>query len=56
MFIAGVITGITIFLACLTFDSHFVEVKTDIITNTKYVEYNNSTYILTPCKNIIKEK
>ena len=22
----------------------------------KYVEYNNSTYILTPCKNIIKEK
>lgn len=57
MFIAGVITGITIFLGCLTFDSHFVEIKTDIITNTKYVEYNNSTYILTPCKNIIiKEK
>ena len=56
MFIAGVVTGTTILLAFLTFSNRFVKVETDIITNTKYVEYNNSTYILTPCKNIIKEK
>lgn len=57
MFIAGVVTGTTILLAFLTFNNRFVKVETDIITNTKYVKYNNSTYILTPCKDIIiKEK
>ena len=58
-FIIGFITSAiltSLFWILLLPEGDLAGVKTDKITNTKYVEYNNSIYTLIPYKNIIKEK
>lgn len=56
VFIAGALTGVVMFLGSLALQDNLVAVETDKLTNTKYVKYNNSVYVLVPYKNITKEK
>lgn len=58
-FIIGFITSAvltSLLWVLLLPEGNLVGVKTDKVTNTKYIEYNDSIYTLVPYKNIIKEK
>lgn len=58
-FILGIFTGIilTAFVGYAFLpEGELTGVKRDKIANVKYVEYDNSVYILVPYKNIVKEK
>lgn len=56
IFIIGVLIGATVFLISLALQDNLVTVETDKLTNTKYVEYQDTIYTLTFYKKITKEK
>lgn len=58
-FIMGFVTSAVLtllFWILLLPEGNLVGVKTNKVTNTKYIEYNDSIYTLVSYKNIIKEK
>ena len=56
VFIAGVFAGGAVLLGSLALQDNLVTVETDKLTNTKYVEYQDTIYTLTFHKKITKEK
>ena len=54
-FIVGMIIGAALLLGVLGMYDNFVTVETDKLTNTKFIEYKDNIYTLTPYKKITKE-
>lgn len=52
-FLLGV--AITILCFAISIDETYVKIKTDELTNTKYINYQNTIYTLIPYKKITKE-
>lgn len=55
-FVIGVVLGATLLLGVLGMYDNLVAVETDKLTNTKYIEYQDTIYTLTFHKKITKEK
>lgn len=54
-FIIGVVLGASLLVGTLAMYDNFVTVETDKLTNTKFIEYKDTIYTLTPYKKITKE-
>ena len=54
-FILGMIIGAALLAGILGMYDNFVTVETDKLTNTKFIEYKDNIYTLTPYKKITKE-
>lgn len=54
-FIIGVVLGASLLVGVLAMYDNFVTVETDKLTNTKFIEYKDTIYTLTPYKKITKE-
>lgn len=54
-FVIGVVFGTSLLLGVLAMYDNFVTVETDKLTNTKFIEYKDTIYTLTPYKKITKE-
>lgn len=54
-FVLGMVIGAALLAGILGMYDNFVTVETDKLTNTKFIEYKNNIYTLTPYKKITKE-
>lgn len=54
-FIIGIVLGASLLVGVLAMYDNFVTVETDKLTNTKFIEYKDTIYTLTPYKKITKE-
>lgn len=54
-FMIGLFLGVVLLLSVLSMYDNFVTVETDKLTNTKFIEYKDTIYTLTPYKKITKE-
>lgn len=54
-FILGMAIGAALLSGVLGMYDNFVTVETDKLTNTKFIEYKDNIYTLTPYKKITKE-
>ena len=54
-FVLGMVIGGALLSGILGMYDNFVTVETDKLTNTKFIEYKDTIYTLTPYKKITKE-